>query len=182
MCLFIVCIGLVTLLQVTKAFYLPPSTTHNLRSSLVRTNYSRSSTHDLPLTIYGHSLRSRSTVRSIALTVLIYVDGLRSRLALHDWRSRSMVTVCAQDLRSRSMVKAKGLHSRSTVTVCAHDLRSRSSLTIYVDGLRSRFALHDWHPRSTLRVCAHDLCALKIYAHDLRSRSAVTTCAHGLRS
>ena len=110
--LFIVCFSLV---QVTKAYYLP-STTHNLRSSLVHTNYSRSA-----LTIYGHDLRSR-----FALT--IYAGhGLRSRSAL---TVCDRVTVCAHDRRSRS-----------AITVCDHDLRSRSAITIYGHDLRFRSAL-----------------------------------------
>ena len=85
----------------------------------------------------------------------------------HDLRSRSVLTIYGRDLRSRSTVTIDddGLRSRSTVTVCAlsmvticaHDL----ALTIYGHGLRSR--------RSTLRVCA----MVTVCGQDLRSRSAL---------
>ena len=67
-----------------------------------------------------------------------------------------MVTVCAQDLRSRSVtVYGHSLRSRSALTIYSHGLCSRSTLTVYGHSLRSRST--NLRSLSTVPVCAHDL-------------------------
>ena len=84
-----------------------------------------------------------------------------------------MLTICANDLWSRSALKiyAHDLRSRSST----HDLRSRSALTIYG---------HDLHLRSAPMIYATSLRShvLTVCGHNLWSLSTVTVCAHYLRS
>ena len=91
-----------------------------------------------------------------------------------DLRSRSALTVCAQDLRSQSvlMIYGHGLRSLLVLSVCTHDLRSRSAVTIYGHSLRS-----DLRSQSALTIyefTTHDT----ICAHDWHSQSTLRFSSH----
>ena len=120
------------------------------------------------VTLYGHDLRSRSTVRVCAHDLR---SGSKLTIYGHDLRSRSAVTTCAH---ARSAVTIYG-RSRSALSICARDLRSRYALTIYGRGPRYLRLLSQLHVL-TIYIGWERPCGIQLgVAYDL-------VCAHGLCS